>query len=88
MRSFATALLATLFIISPAQAQSLADMVDFSGYIESDTRVILDDYRGLKPGGKLSARRCDHQGGAGHRRPGDSSRIRFSGGKPGIRGRG
>lgn len=51
MRSFATALLATLFIISPAQAQSLADMVDFSGYIESDTRVILDDYRGLKPGG-------------------------------------
>ncbi len=51
MRSFATALLVAFLFTSPARGQSLADMIDFSGYIESDTRMILDNYRGLNPGG-------------------------------------
>ncbi len=55
MRSLCAALLTAIFVVSPAAAQGLGDMVDFSGYIESDTRVILDDYRGLNPGGRLFA---------------------------------
>jgi len=51
MRSLFVTLIASLFAATPAVAQSWADTIDFSGYIESDTRVILDDYRGLNPGG-------------------------------------
>lgn len=44
---------AVLFILavsSSAQAQSWTDMVSFSGFLESDTRFILEDYRGALPG--------------------------------------
>lgn len=49
------AMLATvvsLAVGNPVSAQSWTDMVQFSGYLESDTRLILDDWRGARPGGR------------------------------------
>lgn len=47
------ALTALLLVAIPAQGGEWTDMIRFSGYIDSDTRVVVDDYRGLKPGGLL-----------------------------------